>query len=449
MRAESPRQNRSNIRCAASGADALAVVLDRHPNVVAASRRATTATVPSDGVWRSAFVSRLSRTRSTCSGAQRAGGTASCLRAARAGRSCVRASASNPLRHDSTSGASCDGADLERERAGVDAGELEEVVDEHCRAGAPARGAGRGTRPGSARPSSIASSMAVIDAIGVRRSWLAAATSSRRASKRPSRLAAISLNDRPSSASSRGPSSGARARRARRRRAAPKPAAAVRCCRAIEVPRASAAATAAEAAAAATARIFTSSPMWNITQPERSTARSGSSTASSASPISCRRSVGSSRSASGGDEADGERDAERRASANTITARTGSRRPRPSRGAAGSSGRRSIFARSRRTCTVTRSRVERRRVSPDAVHQLAAREDLARDARRGRAGGRTPSPSARSAVRRRTTSRADRASSSSPPSAAARSARRMRGCARGARSRTRTASSRGENGFVT
>ena len=66
---------------------------------------------------------------------------------------------------------------------------------------------------GSARPSSIASSMALIEATGVRRSWLAAATSSRRASKRPSRFAAISLNDRPSSASSRGPLSGARAAR--------------------------------------------------------------------------------------------------------------------------------------------------------------------------------------------------------------------------------------------
>ena len=50
--------------------------------------------------------------------------------------------------------------------------------------------------------------------------------------------------------------------------------------------------TAAEAEAAATARIFTSSPMWNITQPESSTAPSGRTTARNASPTSCRRTVG-------------------------------------------------------------------------------------------------------------------------------------------------------------
>ena len=45
--------------------------------------------------------------------------------------------------------------------------------------------------------------------------------------------------------------------------------------RAIDDASTSAAATAADAEAAATARILTSSPMWNITQPESSTARSG------------------------------------------------------------------------------------------------------------------------------------------------------------------------------
>ena len=68
--------------------------------------------------------------------------------------------------------------------------------------------------------------------------------------------------------------------------------------RAIPAPTSSAAASAVEADAAATARIFTSSCMWNITSPPRITAASGSATASSASPTSCRRTVGSSRSAS-------------------------------------------------------------------------------------------------------------------------------------------------------
>ena len=44
--------------------------------------------------------------------------------------------------------------------------------------------------------------------------------------------------------------------------------------------------TAAEAEAAVTARIFTSSPMWNMTQPDRRTAASGRTTARNASPAS-------------------------------------------------------------------------------------------------------------------------------------------------------------------
>ena len=229
-----------------------------------------TATVPSDGVWRSAFVSRLSRTRSTCSGAQRARDPSprppfssatfaraprprsrgrTTRRAARARRAGARARA-RPRR--------CARARTGRRRDSAGA--------------SPDPGAARGTRSGSARPSSIASSIAAIEATGVRRSWLAAATSSRRASKRLSRFAAIALNERPSSASSRGPPSGARRRGRRRRARAEADREDARSGARSTLPSTSAAATAAEADAAATARIFTSSPMWNITQPESSTA---------------------------------------------------------------------------------------------------------------------------------------------------------------------------------
>jgi hypothetical protein len=54
----------------------------------------------------------------------------------------------------------------------------------------------------------------------------------------------------------------------------------------------SAATTAAVADPAATARIFTSAPMWNITQPESNTAASGTQTAISASPASWTPTVG-------------------------------------------------------------------------------------------------------------------------------------------------------------
>ena len=79
-----------------------------------------------------------------------------------------------------------------------------------CRAAGRAPAAAPRYSSGCARPSSIASSMAVIDATGVRRSWLAAAMSSRRASKRLSSSEAIALNELPSCASSRGPPVGAR-----------------------------------------------------------------------------------------------------------------------------------------------------------------------------------------------------------------------------------------------
>ena len=148
---------------------------------------------------------------------------------------------------------------------------------------------------GCARPSSTASSMACTDASGARRSWLAQATSCRRASKRRSIDSAMPLNARPSSDSSRGPCSVARAPRS--------PAASsLEALRSRSIglithrPKSSAPTTADNAAADETARIFASSCMWNITHPDASTAASGSTTAKSASAASCSRTVGSSRS---------------------------------------------------------------------------------------------------------------------------------------------------------
>src|SRR5207302_1691636 len=121
------------------------------------------------------------------------------------------------------------------------------------------------------------------DAIGARRSWLAQATSSRRASKSCSSPAAIALNESASSAISRAPPTGARVESspaARDWEAAPTR----RSDAVIARARTSAATTAAVADPAATARIFTSAPMWNITQPDSSTAASGTQTAIKASP---------------------------------------------------------------------------------------------------------------------------------------------------------------------
>ena len=107
----------------------------------------------------------------------------------------ARASASTPRTQDSTSAADLRVAQLERQRTGVDARELEEVVDEAAER-AHLFAHRRQVALGLAMPSSSASSIACIEASGVRRSWLAQATSSRRASKSRVRFAAISLKER-------------------------------------------------------------------------------------------------------------------------------------------------------------------------------------------------------------------------------------------------------------
>ena len=102
----------------------------------AARGSTTTATAPSDGVCRRAFVRRFRSTRSTLSGAQRVGRRSSicvssliCLAAA---------SASTPRRTTRRGRRRGRVTDLERERAGVDARELEQIVDEEPSV-APAR----------------------------------------------------------------------------------------------------------------------------------------------------------------------------------------------------------------------------------------------------------------------------------------------------------------------
>jgi hypothetical protein len=98
-------------------------------------------------------------------------------------------------------------------------------------------------------------------------------------------LSAIALNEVASCSISAAPPRGARA---------PRSPAASRCAesptrrieRVIERASTSPAITAALADPAATARIFVSAPMWNMTQPESSTAASGTQTETKARPAS-------------------------------------------------------------------------------------------------------------------------------------------------------------------
>ena len=144
---------------------------------------------PSDGVWRSALVSRFRSTRSTLLGAQRTSG-----RRVDTGfepdvsRHCLGLKAAEaPLDHRMQRRLA-----VGRDGVGVELGELEEVVDQH-RHGPHLVVDRRHVVLGRHQPSSTASSIACRAASGVRRSWLAQATSSRRTSKRRSRFAAISF----------------------------------------------------------------------------------------------------------------------------------------------------------------------------------------------------------------------------------------------------------------
>src|SRR5262249_9977177 len=104
----------------------------------------------------------------------------------------------------------------------------------------------------------------------------------------------------------------------------------------------SAAIPAAAAEPAATARILRSAPMWNITQPDASTAASGTPTESAASPASCSQTVGARRSANAAARP-ATRLAAATTSASSIMDRIDNRRPRPSGGVAGSRARPRAF----------------------------------------------------------------------------------------------------------
>ena len=213
---------------------------------------------------------------------------------------------------------------------------------------------------------------------GVRRSWLAQATSSRRASKSCSRFAAISLNDRAELGELGRPGFGRTCGQVAGRERAPR-----RPQTRSSGPRSSGreAAPRAErrgADAAATARIFTSSPMWNITQPESRTAASGTPTASSRRPDEL--------------QAHG-RAASADARATTRPTREASRARRRARrrswrepvadapdGLQGPRLRRVVLDLLAQPPDMDgdRAGVERGRVAPDASHELVAREDPAR-----------------------------------------------------------------------
>ena len=157
-------------------------------------RSTVTAIEPSEGVWRRAFVRRLSSTRSTLSGA-----TVTSGRRRRSSAS-SRTFRAPRLRADGAEAGVDDFAEpgrlqLERRvnlrrswraRTGRRSGVASPSI---C---SPRMGK---YSCGWASPSSSASIIAFIAATGVRRSWLAQATSWRRASKTSSTFAAISLND--------------------------------------------------------------------------------------------------------------------------------------------------------------------------------------------------------------------------------------------------------------
>ena len=288
-RAASPRQKRSNMRaapprrgprrCPRRDLDLVSAAARRRPRP---GRRTAC------GEARSS--SRLQSTRSTFSGAQR---TLAAVDVARSSRDVRRAaSASTPRRHDSTTVAQRRRAQLERrarrrrfararrdrrrarerahllaERGQVLVGLGEPVLDrlEH-RLHRRERRAEIVARPRDELPAGVEEPLEAC------RHLVERAARGRRA-----RRAALGR---------------ARAQVAARERA---PRVAHRSTRARSAGRARAPTTTAPSAdAAATARIFRSSPMWNITQPDSEhRARAAAAPRASASPTSCRRTVGS------------------------------------------------------------------------------------------------------------------------------------------------------------
>ena len=152
----------------------------------------TTETVPPSGVCRTAFASRLSRTRSTLSGAMRTGTTAA-TSAPRGGCCASRASARTvPSELAISSSSEASRSSSVTAPASISASS-KRSFDER-REDAQLLADQRQVLVGRREPVLDGLDHRPNDASGVRRSWLAHATSSRRASNSCSRFAAISLN---------------------------------------------------------------------------------------------------------------------------------------------------------------------------------------------------------------------------------------------------------------
>ena len=392
-------------------------------------------------------MTRLKSTRSIFSGrdgrrrlAVDVGATSSTCRAAASGSSSRSAESTRP--------ATGSLLQLERQRAGVDPRQLEQVVDEQRERPHLLAQRRQVVVRLVARPSSIASIIACIEASGVRRSWLAQATSSRRASKSCSMLAAIALNESASCAISLGAARRARAPTGRRRRA--------------------------RAEASPTRRIDCDDPAREQERrrrrpPWRSRRRRRGSSGrrpcgTSPSPRRARRRAARrprrARARRAGATRSARRAARRRrasadarlapatTSARPITGRAGSRRPRRSAGGAGGRGR-PRASRAGGGCARSPCRCRAPAAWPQTRSMRWSREKTRRgfEARnQSRSNSRAVSVD-RLARPRHLAARRRRATTS--PNSSRSGRRRRAPSERRSTVRTRAASSRGENGFVT
>ena len=363
----------------------------------------------------------------------------------------ARASASTPRRQTRRRPApSGSRVQLERERAGVDPGELEEVVDEQRERRAPARASAG--RYSSGLGEAVLERLEHRLHVRERRAQVVARPGDELAARVEEAArgsSAISLNDAASSASSAGPASGARAVEVAARELAGRVADAVdRAARSSARGRAPRSTRRQSPTRPTTARIFTSSPMWNITQPE---SEHGAEREADREERRARRAGAGRSGAARSSEREREPDAERGERDDDCAEHRSRHEPVADapdglRGGAAADGSSSIFSRSRRTWTVTVPVSSAAVVAPDALHQLVAREHVPRMARRGTRAGRTPSRSAAARLPALRTSRVaalelDVAEGERSPAASARCGAAQHACARARRARAaRTAS---------